>query len=664
MEGIQSDYAYRGDVSVPGMSEAQRDEIDVSTPGKGRWPRMLNLDKDVKVRLVIWLDEEIRRARMERGPIIDDFKQWQSDYWAKPETEVKNFPFRRAANVVVPLTAIAVEAVFARLFNTIFAVEPLWTIRPKTKLWVEAAKPVEKWLQTEVENENSLNAQHNIAQCLLELCKLGTFVIKSGYERDVRKSIKTLADGIEETNWVTIHDGATLDYVPLANFLMRIAEQDPQTAPWCGEEHSFTWGQLKRMALDGRIKPDALEAIKAYWHSQQVAESGSAKDYQKKVDDLANLEPVWHESFEVIEIWASFDVDKDGVDEEVVIDFHPESQTILSIRYNWYDDLHRPYRISKYIPVEGRLHGIGIGKQNEQFQQEVTTIHRQRLDNATLANMSMIKIKKTLNYGPGENIFPGKMWFVDEKDDIEELKLSEVYNSSYANEGTLVTYSEKRTGVSDIQLGVQEEGTPGTATDVLTRLAEGNKKFDMVLKNVRRALGLVGQDVLANYQQFGDAQRHWLVLDEQGQYVEQILQLPQQLVMHGAIVELTVTDSLTNRQVEQQQWMSLFQVIRSYFAERLNLAGVILEMTQQPEPFLQTIQAAITAGDEAYSRLLDTFGIVDKEALLPVPREAEGETQRRGQGEAQGLGPAPGMGRISTALERLASGRPGQTPSP
>ena len=75
--------------------------------------------------------------------------------------------------------------------------------------------------------------------------------------------------------------------------------------------------------------------------------------------------------------------------------------------------------------MEGRWTGIGVGKQNEQFQALITTIHRQRLDAGTLANMGQLALKKTSGYGPDEPIWPGKMWFVDNPaTDIREFSLS------------------------------------------------------------------------------------------------------------------------------------------------------------------------------------------------------------------------------------------------
>jgi hypothetical protein len=365
------------------------------------------------------------------------------------------------------------------------------------------------------------------------------------------------------------------------------------------------------MALSGRMSSEGVEAVKSHFLINAAESAGESGDYHEQLDALAGQEPIWNERFKVNEIWCSFDVDNDGIDEEIVLDFHWETKTFLSIRYNWYDDLHRPYRVVPYIPVEGRIFGIGIGKQNEQFQEEITTIHRQRLDNATLANMGMMVLKKNSGYGPKEPIFPGKMWFLDDVQDITPVKLSEVYNSAFANEDIIVRYSEMRTGVNDAMLGMPEQGTPGTATGDLARLAEGNKRFDFVLRNVRTWLGQLGTDLLANYQQFGNRQEHWLTLGSDGVYVEQFLQMPNILVRKGALLEVTATNSITNREVEQRQWMGMFQLINQHSMGVLQLAGTI-----DPELFQQLVMEAIRTSGEAMARLLGTFNEIDVERLI------------------------------------------------
>jgi hypothetical protein len=288
--------------------------------------------------------------------------------------------------------------------------------------------------------------------------------------------------------------------------------------------------------------------------------------------------------------------------------------------------------------VENRAFGIGIGKQNEQFQEEITTIHRQRLDNSTLANMGMLVIKKNSGYGPKEPIFPGKMWFLDDVQQIAPFKLSETYNSAFANEDVVVRYSEMRTGVNEVLLGMPQEGTPGTATGDLARLAEGNKRFDLVLKNVREWLGKLGLDLVANFQQFGTRDHHWLVLGADGQYVEQVLQMPPTLVRRGALIQVTATNSITNREVEQRQWMALFQLVNQHSMGVLQLAGQV-----DPQIFQMLVMEAIWTSGEALHRLFQTFNLVDIDKLILgrqlIGRLMNGANGQGGSGQALALGP-------------------------
>ena len=625
------DLAWQGDAEIDGPKSTDTGE-DEAPPG--RYPRMVVLEEETRDRLKQWIDDEIEQFNSERQPLLSQWEDWQALYWAEPEEEVKNFPFEKAANIVVPLAAIAIEAIHARMMNTLFSVEPFWSIRPRSKEWVDAAKPMEKYLQSEAENGQTLNVYGFCNNSLLELIKLGTAVGKSGYKREMKKSLRSVG-GIESEFYAETYNGATLERVPLANYIQRFSELDPQTAALTGELHEVSWGQLKRMAQSGQMWADKVDEIKTYWRqARQTSEVNDGESVQAKVEEIANVEPLWTERFKFYELWVSFDVDGDGWNEEIVLDYHKESGTFLSIRYNWYSDLHRPYHVANFLNVEGIWPGIGVCKQSEQFQHEATTIHRQRLDNATLANMSMIVIKKGADYGPGEPIFPGKQWFLDDISDIAPLKLSEVYPSSYNNEGSVVSYYEKRTGVNEVILGLPHEGTPGTATGDLTRLAEGNKRFDLVLKNVRRWLSALGTDVVSNYQIFGNQQAHWYVLGEEGQWVEQVLNLPAVLIRRGAIVDLSVTDSITNRDVEQRQWLQLFQVITGYYDRVLQLAQIMGD----PEVFGQIAQQALIASDEAMTRLLDTFTITDPDKFLL----AAGSQNGNGTTGAQGGSP-PGL---------------------
>src|SRR3954470_23572575 len=93
------------------------------------FPRNIKLDEDTKQRLLSYLDTEITNHRAERGQWVEDCTNWQIDYWATPAETQKTFPFKGACNIVIPLIAIAVEALHAKEMTTLFALPQFVTLK-------------------------------------------------------------------------------------------------------------------------------------------------------------------------------------------------------------------------------------------------------------------------------------------------------------------------------------------------------------------------------------------------------------------------------------------------------------------------------------------------------------------------------------------------------
>jgi hypothetical protein len=269
--------------------------------------------------------------------------------------------------------------------------------------------------------------------------------------------------------------------------LQPYAANDPQQAPWVGEYHSRTAFEVINLINSGFFAEGTREKLESWLTNTAFGSAtvDSTREFEQSQQKLEKREAVWPNNIDWAEIWLAFDVDQSGEQKEIVVHYHKASETLMSIRYNWNSDLRRPYRIGQFMPVEHRWTGIGICKQTEQFQKEVTTQHRQRLDNATLANMRMIKISKMAGYGPKEPIFPGKMWFVDKMEDLETIQMGEIYPSSYNNETSTLQYYQQRIGINEANLGMPQVGTPGTATSDLARIQEGNKKHDYSYRNLK-----------------------------------------------------------------------------------------------------------------------------------------------------------------------------------
>jgi hypothetical protein len=625
------------------------------------YPRQLYLDSEREEALISYIETELVNHDAERGAHIDDLKRWQKDYWAKPTTERATFPFTGAATIVIPLTAIAVEAVHARTMTTMFALPQFCAARPLSADWDKAASPVERFMDREMLTE--MKVRKSLGDCFLEAEKFGTMIGKTGYEKVVKTAVRTVGETDEEFD-VTVREGATFDAVPDARFLMPLSAKNPQDAPWCGEEHTASSYEVMIMEQTGLFRPGTIidedendpekfSKLRAWVNATANMGFSKGKEFDTNQQELENTKPSFPNTIDWVEFWCSFDVDGSRKPKEICVHFHRESRSLMAIRYNWHSDLRRPYRTGIYFPVEHRWRGIGICKKNEQFQREVTTQHRQRLDNATLANMRMIKVSKLSGYGPREPIFPGKMWFVDDMTHVDTFQLGEIYPSSYQNEQATAIYSQQRTGVNETNLGMPQVGTPGTATSDLARIQEGNKKFDFVYANHKDFTNEIIMDTAENIQQFGPRRIQYYEEVEGGDLVKQFFDMPVGHVRDGLLISLKAAGQQQNKLIDRQNWQQISVMLQQYYQGLVDLA-----MPLGDQQLIQTIfYKGMGAATEAMRQIFESFDIRNIDRM--IVRELEdkihaglaaqvGGPQPGGTSGSTGTLPAPRMGMFNS----------------
>lgn len=584
------------------------------------YPRTIKLDKNTEDRLANYIESELILHDAERGDYINNLQSWQIDYWAEPSSAIGTFPFQNAATLIIPLAAISVEAIHSRVMTTMFALSQFVSAKPMSTDWQDHARPVEKFLDAELLNRVKIARPLNSA--ILEIIKYGTGVAKVGYEKVTKRAVHMVGSEEKEIE-VTIRQGATVDAIPVSRFLMPYIYNDPQTAAWCGEEHEFTPYEIRTMELNGLYDEGTMESLQG--HFTTAATSNETQETQEK---LESREPSWPERVQIHEIWLSFDVEgiedsvsagllpveemENAFDKEIVVHYHRPSRTFLAIRYNWHDDLHRPYYYGVYFPVEHRWAGIGVCKQVDQFQKEITTQHRQRIDNATLANCRMIKVSKLSQYGPDEPIFPGKMWFVDNPADIETFQLGEIYSSSYSNENQSLLYAQQRTGVNEVNLGMPQQGTPGTATSDLARIQEGNKKFDYTYRNIKSFTTEVVKGTVLNIKQFGPRASVYYEKVEGGDKVREFFSQDYSLIKEGMLLDIEVAGQQDNKLLDRNNWQQVAQLLTGYYDSMIGLA----QAKQDPAMLALIVDHGMRAATETMKQILESFDLKNVDRII------------------------------------------------
>lgn len=543
-----------------------------------------------------------------RADLEEKWRRWHKSYRGLPEVEEKTSPWPGASNLVVGLVAIYVDSLMARIMQSMFALEPHWVAEQLAADLAPAVKPVERYLDWG--REHVWDQYRVVKHSLLEACKLGTGIIENGWNDLPYIQYNTTTEQPEEKGRIT---GPCPQWVPRADFLCAPGFCDIQEAPWVMRRMWYSWEDLQQMAYDQQINP--IDPLK----DQKSDELPYTKDEPRTADDETGL-------FELWQAWFRWDLDGDGYPEEYCMLFHDKTKTVLKFYPNPYLNGLRPFVKFPFIEQEGEFDGIGIPEMIEMYQEEVSTSHNQRIDNAHLANTKMIVVRKGSGVTDKEKFKPGKFWFVtDPKSDIQEFRVSEVYPSSYQNEQMTISLAERRVGLSDVSLG--RESAPigrAAATTVMALLQEQTRRFDLNTSELRRALSEQCLQIIELYQTHGlpepqdSASPESVLGAEDGQLVRMVFTLPDNI--RGLLqIRLNVATAAVNKEVEKQSALQLLGVIQQYFQSIIQMAmqlGPVI-MSGQAPPALPIVMAKMLQGiDKMMDRVFQANQAFDLEQVL------------------------------------------------
>ena len=348
----------------------------------------------------------------------------------------------------------------------------------------------------------------------------------------------------------------------------------------------------------------------------------------------------------------------DGIPTELVITWHHPTKTILRAIYNPYP--WRPYTKLTFIEREGKLEGFGIARRLYQLQEEISTIHRQEVDNATVANTRFFLGKRGA-VRPGTQIWPGRFLTVgDPERDIKAFQLGDIGVSMRALEVQALGYAERSSGISDPQLGRESQsmGSRATATGTLAMIQEGNRRFDLNVRDIRESGSEVGRRVLEINQRFRPRGTSYFVEGRDGEFVEQILNLPPEFSAAKLAVELTASTATINRETEKQGLIGLLGVVTQYY-ERLIQAGMVVFNPQVPGEVKELVVRVAAGAKHVVDRIVQDFDIRDINTVVPalIADEAMREMQG-GQAGPIGAG-APGIPQAGPGLPPGGGANPG-----
>lgn len=577
-----------------------------------RKPGIALSDEETQKLLREYMDA-VSGALLARADQESRWLEWLRLYRSRPKTDFKTYPWQGCANLVTPLAAIYVNTMDARIMQSVFGTEPPWVAIEINRKAAESAKPIERWL--EWNSQHLWNQWETVHLWVLDLLKFGTAIILNGFLDEV-------CYRYDENTGTTVSAGRKFGpmprWLPREDFIIPEGYDSVAAAPWVAHRDWFSPADLESAGQRGYFDPEAVKKVLG-----EAPDQDQTRDARRE-DATRTSTPVADDKFGPRAVWTvSFrrDLDKDGYPEAHEVSFHLESGTLMRLRANPYVSGMRRYTVGKFIEVEGEFDGIGIPELVEQLQEEASTIHNQRRDNAHLSNIRMYKGKVTSNLPDSIRPESGKVIKVLDPNDLEEWKLGDNRQADIYEESVVQQLADKLVGLSDINFG--KESSPlgrAAATTVMALLQEGTRRFDLNTSVIRKALGDQAHQLIELWQTHGLPEPDWSgspesVLDEDDAAMVRMV-IEQRDDIRGLLsLRLNASTAAVNREVEKQSTVQLMGIVTQYGQQVMQLLPILTNPQIPPETKAIPVKF-IEAQDKMLTKVFQAFGAFDLESVL------------------------------------------------
>lgn len=580
--------------------------------------------------LKAYIQQQLEDAEKGQKGLIGKITDWNLKYkGVKPK---KVYPYEGCSNLSVPLTRPLTDTVVVRVLDVIFSTKKVWMVEAKKPEFLGIDRQLEDaldWWQRSI-----VKLRRKIYPALLQCIKIGKGVIKIEFVRKKKtitryateeekldpgiKKYKT-ADGRRVVKVPKIvYEGCDIFPIDRQDFIISADADTIEKADIVGFRFPTTPEEIKYKVKKG-IYLKAAEIIGA---EKQPDEKVDKADAENKDITPHSYEKPW-----LRELWLKYDVDGDGETDDLAVTYHKETGTICRCIYNPMFYGFRPFKDFTFYPVEYSFDGDGTCGILEHVQEEVDSIHNQRIDRMNQINSMQLIIGPGMNEDQDFKVYPGKQWKADDLETaMREVRWSDVLPSSFQEEGLLHSLAEKSVGVTPGVMGIPSSDRP-VFRDTAMNLQEANKKFKLGIENIFRDIEDLGMTVLEMFAQYEPT---WTYMEPQkGKYVEKKVEFPFEFLRDGLNVKLSASSDEINIDTRLDRNITTYQMLSDFYTKQAGIIGAIANPEVPPLLKLYMFQT-LGKGTMLMKRILTDAGLVDAEILVedPTNPKQEGNEQK------------------------------------
>lgn len=532
---------------------------------------------------------------------------------AKPETAQRTTPWKKSANVVPPLTQQKVNTIYAKEVSAFASKKPPVFVQAMNLEDAEKAESFGRFFKGMAESRNGLNMAKNLQTIFYEQVSMGTDFVKVPFLIDKWAFKRNSEAGNEQVTY-TRHQGPSIVHIRLEDFFTRPYWKDLQRAPWIAVRYRFFLHELKQQGAMGAFDTKELEKVYSVPLTEYDENTLSSMNIAGvSVGSLGAQEP--NKEFEIYECNVFWDVDGDGIPEDVKLWVEPETQTLLRSEFN-------PLSIRDIEPViyfedPDSLYAVGVCEMTESMQEEVSTLHNMRLDGTHLAMLKVWFARRGSGLGD-EEFTPFKVMEMDDPmADIRPIDFPDVAPSCLSGEMIAREYADKVTGASDYMAGFNDKtvGSGATLGGTVYLAQQSNSILNSILQNAEISISNIYQ--IAFYQCVANKEKvdlSFLSAEDQANVTE-ILSMRVEDIPTKFRFIVKATDISKTDESRKQNFMAMSQMYSMYGEKALQVMQLL---TQTQDPMQKEMLLKLLCGSTDFmAKMIEFFDVGDPKEYLP-----------------------------------------------
>jgi len=605
-------------------------------------PAKLSAEKELALKR--WLKDRITELKNGMRELYEDkVIKWQAAHEAKPREETRQFPFRNASNLVIPIIAIHSDTMKAQLMAAVFKTAPLVTALILGEFGAESDELKEAYsdfMQYVGIDPEELDLYRVYNEGMGECIDYGTVTFKSPWEKKTRHFLVPGGDGTGSARDFlerTVYEGPRPEKLPFDSFYITPQAKTIKDAQIkCHKRLTLAY-ELEERGFSGIYNKDAVK--KVIETPDRTSPDVVATEQEATLGARTDASFGYRE-YDVWECYVQWRYGDEAFAPRMIATYHPLSDSLLRVMWDnfepeWFVGARLLHRKDMY-------HGMGFAEALWPFQEGASETYNGYRDNQTVANTRVWRVSPDSKLHQGYQIYPSAM-LPAEKDEIEPMAHGDLSTVNLDEIRIILDLAERRSGVSPPQQGFgagTQSGKRGiySAMGTLSVLQEGNSRKDLSVSDMRDAHVRLMRLVSRQYGVFGrDSKFHESRLALFGKKAPLIKEALDKIVTRQIGLPCYSSTASVNREVEKQSDIMLVQLMDRHYQMIAQLLTAVNQPNVPPAAKQYFLEVMIAAG-LLHKKILKNFGHEEVGRLVPDPIKAlqsQMEAQQKAQQQAQ-----------------------------